>query len=81
MVNRLKTILHTVIALSQSAFIPNRLITDNNIVVYECLYKIRHSKSRKNVLVALKLDISKTYDKVEWAFLRQTMSKLGFNEK
>lgn len=39
MANRLKTILHTVINSSQSAFIPNRLITYNIIVGYECLRK------------------------------------------
>lgn len=44
---RLKTILHNVIDASQSAFIPNRLITDNIIVGYECLHKIRHSKGKK----------------------------------
>lgn len=65
MANRLKTILHTVINSSQSAFIPNRLITDNIIVGYECLYKIRYRKGKKNGIVALKLDISKAYDRVE----------------
>ena len=47
MANRLKTILHTMINSSQSAFIPNRLITDNIIFGYECLHKIRHSKGKK----------------------------------
>lgn len=61
---RLKTILHNVIDASQSAFIPNRLITDNIIVGYECLHKIRHSKGKKKGLVALKLDISRAYDRV-----------------
>ena len=45
--NKLKTILHAVIDLSQNAFIPNRLITDNIIAGYECLHKIRHSKKKK----------------------------------
>ena len=60
--NRFKQIMHQIISPMQSAFIPDRLITDNVIVGYECLYKIRHCKGRKNGLVALKLDVSKAYD-------------------
>ena len=71
--------LNHVISPSQSAFIPNRLITDNIIVGYECLHKIRHSKGKKHGLVALKLDLSKAYDRVEWSFLKHTMLKLGFS--
>lgn len=51
--NRLKTILHAVIDSAQSAFIPNKLITDNIIVGYEYLPKIRKNKGKKNGLVAL----------------------------
>lgn len=79
--NRLKPILSQIIAPTQSAFIPNRLITDNVIIGYECLHKIRHSKRKRNCMVALKLDISKAYDRVEWQFLKQTMAKLGFSDK
>ena len=56
--NRLKPILSQIIAPTQSAFIPNRLITDNVIIGYECLHKIRHSKGKMNCMVALKLDIN-----------------------
>ncbi|KAH9668523.1 reverse transcriptase domain-containing protein [Citrus sinensis] len=79
--NRLKPTLSQIISPTQSAFIPNRLITDNVIIGYECLHKIRHSKSKRNGLVALKLDISKAYDRVEWYFLEQTMRKLGFSNQ
>lgn len=48
--NSLKHILHQVIFPTQSAFILNRLITDNIIVGYECLHKIRHSKGKKIAL-------------------------------
>ena len=79
--NRLKHILQHVISPAQSAFIPNRLITDNIIIGYECFHKIRHSKGKMNGLVALKLDISKAYDRVEWKFLEKTMLKLSFSNK
>lgn len=79
--NRLKQVFYHVISTTQSAFIPNRLITDNIIIGYECLHKIKHSKGKKNGLVALKLDISKAYNMVEWNFLKYTMERLGFSLK
>lgn len=78
MANRLKHILHHVIFPSQSALILNRLISDNTIIGYECLHKIRHSKGKKHGLVALKLDVSKAYDRVKWSFLEQSMLRMGF---
>ncbi|KAH9650390.1 reverse transcriptase domain-containing protein [Citrus sinensis] len=78
--NRFKQILHKIISPSQSAFIPNRLITDI-IVGYECLHKIRHCKGKRNGLIALKFDVSKAYDKLEWNFLEQTLKHLGFSHQ
>ena len=41
-----------------------------------------HSRrSGKRGSLALKLDISKTYDRVEWNFLKDIMSKLGLSER
>lgn len=81
MANRLKKILNDIISPIQSAFVPNRLISDNIIIGYECLNKIRLSRSKRQGLVALKLDISKAYDMVEWDFVKSTMQKLGFPVK
>ena len=81
MANRLKHILNDHISPTQSAFVPNRLIIDNIIIGYECLNKIRQSRSKRKGLVALKLDINKVYDRVEWSFVKCTMQKLGPSEK
>ena len=44
LVNQLKLILPNVISDSQSAFVPNCLITDNTIVVFEVLHRMRNKR-------------------------------------
>ncbi|KAK3189590.1 hypothetical protein Dsin_029151 [Dipteronia sinensis] len=56
--NRFCMVLREVISDSQSAFIPGRPISDNAIVGYECLYSLKRKK-RKDVSMAIKLDMSK----------------------
>lgn len=60
--NRLKPILNQLISHNQSVFIPQRLITDNVIIGYKCLHKIRGKREGKKGLVAFKIDISKAYN-------------------
>ena len=75
--NRLKLILPQLISPTQSAFVPRHLITDNVLVSYETLHAMH---IRKKGALALKLDVSKAYDRVEWGFLKGMMVKLGFSE-
>ena len=77
MANRLKTILPNVISNAQSAFVPNRLIIDNTTVAFEMLHRMRNWRKGKIGHIAVKLDISKAYDQVEWSFLWQIMLKIG----
>lgn len=76
--NRLKMVLDEVISLSQSAFIPGRLISDSFLIGFECLHAIQNSRGRSKGSISLKLDMSKAYDRVEWPFLRLMLLKMGF---
>lgn len=76
--NRLRPILVKTIDQNQSAFVPGRLITDNVILGFECMHWIRNNKKNKAGFGDLKLDMSKAYDRVKWAFLEAIMIKLGF---
>ncbi|KAK9987796.1 hypothetical protein SO802_028035 [Lithocarpus litseifolius] len=79
--NRLKRVLDAVINESQSAFVPGRLITDNALVAFETMHCINQRTKGKEALMAIKLDMSKVYDRVEWVFLEAMMRKIGFHEK
>ncbi|XP_035551682.1 uncharacterized protein LOC118349865 [Juglans regia] len=78
--NRLKKILPSIISQTQFAFVPGRLISDNVIVAFEALHTMNTKLSAKDGQMALKLDMSKTYDRIEWGFLEVVMLKMGFNQ-
>ena len=56
------------------------MITDNVLVAYETLHAMHSRRSGKRGYMALKLDVSKAYDRVEWSFLKGIMSKLDLPE-
>jgi hypothetical protein len=79
--NRLKVILPKVISQNQSVIIPGRLITDNMLATYETLYTMNSLMGGKKGYMAVKIDLSKAYDKMEWHFLKEVMLKIGFAPK
>jgi hypothetical protein len=78
--NRLNTFLGEIIGEEQSAFVPIRLITDNVLSAYESVHAMRRKKKGKNNFCAIKLDMMKAYDRVEWHYLEAIMLKLGFSD-
>ncbi|XP_035544636.1 uncharacterized protein LOC118348020 [Juglans regia] len=78
--NRLKEVLSASISANQSAFIPGRIITDNVMVAYEVLHSMKVSKKGKKGSMAIKLDMSKAYDRIEWPYVIAVMKRLGFCE-
>ena len=76
--NRLRPLLEDIISLTQSAFIPGRLITHNALIAFECFDTIQKSKDNTGKFCAFKLDLSKAYDRVDWTYLEQAMEKIGF---
>ena len=71
-------ILLEIISPSQSDFVPSWLISDNILVAYELTHYMKNKRVGKSGCAALKLDMSKAYDRVEWEFLRRMTEKMGF---
>ena len=79
--NRLKSVLSTIVSENQSAFTKGHFITDNVLVAFETMHHISQKKFGRVGEMALKLDMSKAYDRVEWTCLENIMRKVGVHQK
>ncbi|KAA3460284.1 reverse transcriptase [Gossypium australe] len=79
--NRMQNVMDTCIDQVQGAFVPGRLISDNILLAYEILHTFKQKRTGKKGYMAVKLHMSKAYDKVEWDFIKEVMNKMGFAMK
>lgn len=73
--NKLKKILPHVIFEHQSAFMMELLISDNIMVAFKNLHYIRNHSTGNIGYMALELDMSKTYDNMEWEHMENLIKK------
>ncbi|CAN6556903.1 unnamed protein product [Malus baccata var. baccata] len=73
--------LNIIIYLHHSAFVLKWLISDNTLVASEIGHYLHNKRWGHEGSFALKLDLSKAYDRVEWDFFEAMMLKLGFDSK
>ena len=64
----------------QGAFAPGRLSNDNIMLAHEIMHLFKKKKGETGYM-AIKLNIEKAYDILEWNFIRVIISKLGFHTK
>ncbi|XP_056863940.1 uncharacterized protein LOC108850255 [Raphanus sativus] len=79
--NRLQPLLPRIISPHQSAFVPKRAIGDNVLITHEILHYLRTSQAKVRCSMAVKTDMSKAYNRIEWSFLEMVLQRLGFHEK
>ena len=64
---------------TQAVIVAGRAITDNVLITHETLHYLRTSEAKKYCSMAVKTDMSKTYDRTEWNFVKEVLTLLGFD--
>uniref|UniRef100_A0A803QSW0 Reverse transcriptase domain-containing protein n=1 Tax=Cannabis sativa TaxID=3483 RepID=A0A803QSW0_CANSA len=79
--NRMKGVLNEAISETQSAFVSGCLISDNVMVAFEVMHYLKRKTTGRKGYMAIKLDMSKAYDRVEWGFLGTVLRVMEFSER
>ena len=76
---RMQPLLASIISETQSTFVPGRAISNNVLITHEVLHFLKTSRAEKRCSMAVKTDMSKAYDRLEWEFI-ELVFQLGFHE-
>ena len=77
---RLQPILQEIISENQSAFVPKRASNDNVLITHEALHYLKSLGAEKRCFMAVKTNMSKAYDRIEWDFIKLVMQEMGFHQ-
>ena len=76
-VARIRPMLSNLISPNQTTFVPGQKGVDNVVLVQKLIHSMSRKKGR-GVLVAIKIDLEKAYDRLEWSFIRDTLGHFKF---
>lgn len=77
---KLQPMMDKLISENQSAFVPGRAIGDNFLISHEVLHYLKASKVEQRCAMAVKTDMRKAYDRLEWNFIALVLARLGFHQ-
>jgi hypothetical protein len=80
MVERLKDHIPKLVSPFQAGFVPGRNIHENIIVAQEMIHSMYHMKGKK-AYFAIKVDLAKAYDKLNWEFIWRILKEIGIPQK
>lgn len=75
--HRIRDYLPRLVGPAQCAFVPRRRSHDNIVVAQEIFHSMRSKKGKKGWM-AIKIDLEKAYDRLEWDFIKETLEDIGF---
>ena len=77
LVERIRPYLNKLVSPFQTTFVPGRKGLDNVLVAQELFYALDKKKGKEGY-VAIKVDLEKAYDRMEWCFIHRVLQAYHF---